>query len=101
MRRALRPWILVTLAVVGAVAARGQGRAAGVTPSEIIDLRETGAGSFNFALSDGARTVRVSGFGTPVCREGATASVEGVFQKTKRDGYKIFSEIEAARVTCE
>ena len=32
---------------------------------------------------------------------GAAAAVQGVFQKVKREGYKIYSEVEAGRVTCE
>ncbi len=67
----------------------------------ITELRELGNAYFSFDLTDGTRAIRILSFGTPSCGAGAAATVQGVFQKIKREGYKIYSEVEAGRVTCE
>jgi hypothetical protein len=66
----------------------------------IADLRELDATTYTFTLGDGTRAIRVLSPGTPACGAGGAAIVEGVFRKEKRDGYKIYSEVEATRVTC-
>src|SRR5439155_10524786 len=66
----------------------------------IADLRELGATTYTFTLGDGERAIRVLSPGPPTCGAGGAATVEGVFRKEKRDGYKIYSEVEATRVTC-
>jgi hypothetical protein len=66
----------------------------------IADLQELGATTYTFTLGDGTRTIRVLAQGTPSCGAGEAATVEGVFRKEKRDGYTIYSEVEATRVTC-
>ncbi len=66
----------------------------------IDDVRELGATAYTFTLGDGQRSIRVLSPGTPSCGAGTTAAVEGVFRKEKHEGYKIYSEVEATRVTC-
>jgi hypothetical protein len=66
----------------------------------IADVRELGATAYTFTLGDGRRAVSVVSPGTPACGASAAATVEGVFRKDKRDGYRIYSEVEATRVTC-
>ena len=66
----------------------------------IADLQELGATTYTFTLGDGTRAIRVLAQGTPSCGAGEAATVEGVFRKEKRDGYTIYSEVEATRVTC-
>jgi len=67
----------------------------------IADLRELDATTYTFTLGDGQRAIRVLSPGTPPsCGAGEAATVDGVFRKEKRDGYTIYSEVEATRVTC-
>ncbi len=55
---------------------------------------------YTFDLSDGKQAVRVFSFGTALCRGGA-ATVEGSFEKVKRQGrYTFYNEVTATRVTC-
>ena len=67
----------------------------------VTELRELGNAYFSFDLTDGERAIRVLSSGTPACGSGAAAAGQGVFQKVKREGYKIYREVEAGRVTCE
>jgi hypothetical protein len=56
---------------------------------------------YTLDLSDGKRAVRVFSFGKTPCRAGV-ASVEGTFEKVKRQGrYTFYNEVTATRVTCE
>jgi hypothetical protein len=66
----------------------------------ITDVRELGNAAFSLRLGDGSRTIQILALGKPPCGDGATATVEGVFHKAKRDGYRIYSEVDATRVTC-
>jgi hypothetical protein len=66
----------------------------------VADVREVDATAYTFALDDGTRAVRVLAPGPPACGVGTIAIVDGVFRKEKREGYKIYSEVEATRVAC-
>ena len=56
---------------------------------------------YTFDLSDGKRAIRVFSFGKAPCRSGG-ASVEGRFEKVKRQGrYTFYNEVTATRVTCQ
>ncbi|MBI4636591.1 MAG: hypothetical protein HY727_09620 [Candidatus Rokubacteria bacterium] len=56
---------------------------------------------FTFDLSDGAQAVRVFSYGPPPCPAGATATIEGRFQRVKRVGrYTFYNEIDATTVAC-
>ena len=53
-----------------------------------------------FDLSDGKQAIRVFSFGTAPCRVGG-ATVEGSFEKVKRQGrYTFYNEVAATRVMC-
>ena len=55
---------------------------------------------YTFDLSDGKQAVRVFSFGESPCRPGA-ATVEGTFEKVKRQGrYVFYNEITATTVRC-
>ena len=55
---------------------------------------------YTFDLSDGNQAIRVFSFGKSPCRVGA-ATVEGSFEKVKRQGrYTFYNEVTATRVTC-
>jgi hypothetical protein len=70
----------------------------------ITNLQErvsrAGNSYYTFDLSDGKQAVRVFSFGTAPCRGGA-ATVEGSFEKVKRQGrYTFYNEVTATRVLC-
>ena len=55
---------------------------------------------YTLDLSDGRQTIRVFSFGAAPCRTGR-ATVEGTFEKVKRQGrYTFYNEVVATRVTC-
>jgi len=55
---------------------------------------------YTFDLSDGKQAIRVFSFGKVLCRSGA-ATVDGTFQKVKRQGqYTFYNEITATTVAC-
>ncbi len=66
----------------------------------IVNVRDLGPTSFALELSDGQRSIRVLWFGPLGCGAGVAASADGVFRKTKREGYRIYSEVEATRIAC-
>ncbi len=56
---------------------------------------------YTFDLTAEGRAVRVFSFGRSPCQAGATATVEGTFQRVKRVGrYTFYNEVEAREVTC-
>ena len=70
----------------------------------ITNLRERvsqrGNPYYTFDLSDGKQAIRVFSFGNAPCGSGG-ATVEGTFEKVKRQGrYTFYNEVTAARVTC-
>ena len=70
----------------------------------ILNLQErvsrAGNSYYTFDLSDGKQAIRVFSFGTAPCRVGV-ATVEGSFEKVKRQGrYAFYNEVTATRVTC-
>jgi hypothetical protein len=70
----------------------------------ITNLKETisraGNPYYTLDLSDGNRAIRVFSFGKAPCRSGG-ATVEGTFEKVKRQGrYTFYNEVTATRVTC-
>jgi len=55
---------------------------------------------YTFDLSDGKQAIRVFSFGSAPCRVGG-ATVEGTFEKVKRQGrYTFYNEVTATKVTC-
>lgn len=55
---------------------------------------------YTLDLSDGKQAIRVFSFGRAPCRAG-TVTVEGTFNKVKRQGqYTFYNEVTATRVTC-
>jgi len=55
---------------------------------------------YTFDLSDSKQAIRVFSFGTAPCRVGG-ATVEGSFEKVKRQGrYTFYNEVTATRVMC-
>ena len=71
----------------------------------VKNLRETvsrrGNAYYTFDLDDETRAIKVFSFGNASCKAGAPATVEGTYQKVKRQGrYTFYNEVEAASVTC-
>ncbi len=55
---------------------------------------------YTLDLSDGKRVIRVFSFGKAPCSSGV-ATVDGTFQKAKRQGrYTFYNEVTATGVTC-
>jgi DNA polymerase III alpha subunit len=70
----------------------------------ITNLQErvsrAGNSYYTLDLSDGRQAIRVFSFGKAVCRAGR-ATVEGAFEKVKRQGrYTFYNEVTATRMTC-
>ena len=61
-------------------------------------VSRSGNAYYTFDLSDGKQAVRVFSFSKSPCRSGG-ATVEGTFEKVKRQG-RYYNEITAATVTC-
>ena len=56
---------------------------------------------YTFDLHDGRRGITVFSFGKPPCNEGVPATVEGHFQKVKRQGRNTFhNQVDATTVVC-
>jgi hypothetical protein len=71
----------------------------------VTNLRQTtsqrGNHYYTFDLDDGRRSIRVFSFGHSPCRDGASTTVEGTFQRVKRMGpYTFYNQIDASRVDC-
>ena len=113
--------LLTTLCCLLAVATSAFAQAVNTSPKDILanpdrfdsqpviitgtitNLQErvsrAGNSYYTFDLSDGKQAVRVFSFGTAPCRGGA-ATVEGSFEKVKRQGrYTFYNEVTATRVT--
>ena len=70
----------------------------------VTNLRErvsrAGNAYYTFDLSDGRQVIRVFSFGNAPCGSGG-ATVEGTFEKVKRQGrYTFYNEVTATRVMC-
>lgn len=56
---------------------------------------------YTFDLHDGRRGITVFSFGRPPCNQDVPATVEGHFQKVKRQGRNTFhNQVEATAVVC-
>ena len=71
----------------------------------VTNLRETvsrrGNPYYTFDLSDGTRAIKVFSFGKAPCKIGQATTVDGTFEKVKRQGrYTFYNEVEAASVSC-
>lgn len=65
-----------------------------------VRVSHAGNSYYTLDLSDGKQAVRVFSFGTATCRAGG-ATVEGTFEKVKRQGrYTFYNEVTATSVTC-
>ncbi len=117
------PGVLVaTLCCLLAVATSASAQVVNASPSEILanpdrfdsqpvtirgtvtNLQErvsrAGNPYYTLDLSDGKQAIRVFSFGTAPCRVGG-ATVEGSFEKVKRQGrYTFYNEVTATRVMC-
>jgi cytochrome c-type biogenesis protein CcmE len=64
-------------------------------------VSQRGNAYFTFELSDGRKSITVFKFGESPCRTGATATVEGRFQKVKQAGdYTFRNQVDATKIAC-
>ncbi len=64
-------------------------------------ISQKGNPYYTFDLHDGRRGITVFSFGEPPCNENVPATVEGQFQKVKRQGrYTFYNQMDATNVAC-